>query len=456
MKQPDSERSGFIIVLVIILFLASCDMGGGGEEASGLVYPVKVSASDRYLVDQNDESFLLIGDDAASLMVNASLSDAEQYLANRASHGFNVVSTELICNSYGGGRSDASTYDGILPFTTPGDLSTPNEIYFARCDEMIRAASRQGITVMLNPAEAAGFISMLRANGVDKCWAYGLFLGNRYGGFDNLIWKSGCDFQTWYSDSDNVLVKAIAAGIKETDPHHIHTLQLNPPVSSSLDNSLWSDLVELNAAYTYYPAYAEVVEDYNRMPIVPVFLVESDYEFEHEADAERLRRQEYWSFLAGSCGHVYGNGYIWRMSDGWQDYLDSIGATQLGYCKTFFQSIPWYSLVPDQAHALVTSGYGTYWAGGLVHDGISTNDYVTAAATPDGKLAVAYIPTARTIIVDLARLSGTVTARWFDPTSGAFQDVTASPFSNSVSQAFTTPGIHADGAGDWILVLEVR
>ena len=51
----------------------------------------------------------------------------------------------------------------------------------------------------------------------------------------------------------------------------------------------------------------------------------------------------------------------------------------------------WYDLVPDQNHTVVTSGYGTF----------GRTDYVTAASTPDGKLAIAYLPSGRTVTVDL-------------------------------------------------------
>jgi hypothetical protein len=103
---------------------------------------------------------------------------------------------------------------------------------------------------------------------------------------------------------------------------------------------------------------------------------------------------------------------------------------------------------------LVTAGYGSFWSGGVPSSGISQNDYVAAASTPDGKLAIVYIPTSRTIAVDLARLSGSVSARWYDPTTGAAQSISGSPFPNAGPRNFTTPGLHADGAGDWVLILE--
>jgi hypothetical protein len=452
MKKIDFTKGLPITALSLALLLASCDISGGGT--TGPVYPLKVSSNGRYLVDQQGDPFLMIGDAPQALMINASVDEADLLLANRASHGFNTVWINLLTAEYGGGRADASTFDGLKPFTTPGDFSTPNEAYFARCDEVIRLAGDHGITVILDPAETGSMISVMRTNGVDKCKAYGRYLGNRYKSFDNIVWMSGSDFQSWGTQSDNLVVKAVADGIREADSRHIHTLQLNYFVSSSLDNTLWSGLVTLNAAYTYYPAYAEVLKDYNRTPVVPVFLIESDYEFENGADSERLRRQEYWSLLSGACGHVFGNGYVWPIRDGWKNNLDTTGVLEFGYCQDLFESRPWHSLVPDQTHILVTAGYGTFWSGGIPSSGISQNDYVTAASTPDGKLALVYIPTARTIMVNLARLSGAITARWYDPTKGTYQPIAGSPFPNTGSQAFTTPGVHADGAGDWVLVLE--
>jgi len=63
------------------------------------------------------------------------------------------------------------------------------------------------------------------------------------------------------------------------------------------------------------------------------------------------------------------------------------------------------------AIALVTAGYGTFSTSGNVSD----SDYLTAARTPDGALVMAYMPTRRTITVDMIQLSGPVTARCYNP-----------------------------------------
>jgi len=335
-------------------------------------------------------------------------------------------------------------------------LSTPNEAYFARADRMLQLAAKYGFLVILDPAETRSWLSVLQSNGLTKARVYGRYLGARYRDFPNIVWMSGNDFQSWRTLSDDALVREVALGIKDTDPNHIHTVELDFPVSSSLDDSSWAPIISLNAAYTYYPTYAGVLHAYNQSASMPVFLVEANYEFENNLGMDPstpaiLRRQEYWTSLSGATGQLYGNGYTWGFSTGWKNQLDTPGAVQIAHVKALFEPRAWYELVPDQVHTVVTAGYGTFSSTGS----IGANDYVTAARTPSGTLVMAYVPSARTVTVDMSQLSGPVTARWYDPVVGTFTSIAGSPFANTGSRDFTTPGTHADGAEDWVLILEV-
>ncbi len=451
-------------LLVAGTLISSCGGGGaavgpgGSSTASTAAYPLKDSANGKYLVDQNGRPFLVIGDAPQALMVNLSLSDAETYLADRAKRGYNAIWVNLLCATYTGGRADGSTIDGIVPFTTAMDFSTPNEAYFAHCDAVLRLAAKYGLCVFLDPAETGSFLSVMLNNGQAKCTAYGQFLGNRYKNFANIVWMSGNDFQAWSTPSNDAVVSAVALGIKATDKRHIHTVELDYDLSSSTDDPVWANIVSLNGAYTYFPTYAEVLQDYDRQPAMPVFMEEADYEFENGADNQRLRREEYWSFLSGATGELYGNHYLWPFLAGWQSYLDTPGARQLGYAKNLFVARPWYKLVPDQNHTILTSGYGTFSGGGAPHSSTSSNDYATAAATPDGRLFMAYIPTARTVMVNLAKMSAPVTARWFDPTNATFSSAAQGVLKNTGTQTFTSPGPNSEGGTvtDWVLLLEVK
>jgi hypothetical protein len=419
---------------------------------AGVAYPLKVSSNRRYLVDQNNRPFMIVGDSPQSMIGNLSVKDAAGFIADRKKAGFNSLLVDLLCAKYTACRDDGTTYDGIEPFTTPGDLATPNPSYFARADTIIRLAGDAGMAVFLDPIETGGWLDMLRQNGVQKAYAYGQFLGRRYEHFPNIVWSSGNDFQSWSNPSDDAVVLAVAKGIQSVDPENIQTIELNYTVSASLDDPRWQPVVGLDAAYTYSPTYAEVLKEYNRKGVAPVFMVEASYEFEQDGAVspgtpDTLRRQEYWSILAGATGQFYGNHYTWQFADGWNDHLDTPGSAQVGYLVKLFSGRPWYRLVPDQAHKIVTAGYGTFSSTGDV----DSSNYVTTASTPDGTLSMSYLPVGGTITVDMGRFAGAVQAQWFDPTNGTYRS--ASRFRNSGTVKLTAPGTNAGGDPDWILVL---
>jgi hypothetical protein len=294
-------------------------------------------------------------------------------------------------------------------------------------------------------------------NGVEKCGEFGRYLGNRYHSFDNILWMHGNDFQTWKNAEHDAVVLAVARGIREKDSRHLHTIELDYRVSGSLDDERWAPLVDLSSSYTYFPTYAQVLKDYNRRNAKPVVMIESCYEFEQGSRPVVLRRQEYWSLLSGATGQLYGNGFTWPFKPGWKEKLDTPGAIQMAYVQALFMPRAWHQLVPDQKHKTVIAGFGTF--DGSTTEGnvyVMTSDYVTAGRTPDGSLVMAYLPSLRTIGVDMAQLSAPATARWYDPSRGTYKIIEGSPLKNAGQQKFTPPGNNADGDGDWVLVLETK
>jgi hypothetical protein len=418
-------------------------------------FPLKVSVNRRYLVDRNNVPFMIVGDSPQAMIGNLSLADAKTFIDNRKAAGFNTLLIDLVCASYTGCNSDATTVvGGLAPFTTPGNLATPNPTYFARADAVIQLAADAGMVVFLDPIETGGWLPVLQANGVAKDFAFGQWLGRRYARFPNLVWWHGNDFQTWGNPADDAVVLAVARGIASVDSSHLQTVLLNYTLSSSLDDSRWAPWIKLDAAYTYEPSYAEVLQEYNRPKFMPVFLGESAYEGEDNSGAPGiplvLRHEEYWAMLSGATGFFYGNHWTWQFLGNWQDNINTPASAQVTYLTRLFGPLRWYDLVPDQTHKLVTAGYGEFDSGA---DAEAAN-YVTTAATTDGKLAVSYLPAGGTITVDMSKLSRPVRARWFDPTSGTFTTATGSPFSTSGSVQFTTPGPNAAGDPDWVLVLD--
>jgi hypothetical protein len=118
---------------------------------------------------------------------------------------------------------------------------------------------------------------------------------------------------------------------------------------------------------------------------------------------------------------------------------------QVSRLRSLFERLPWWRLVPDTGGRLVVGGRGSSVGMSQPVD-VLNNDHVTAARTPDGHIAVVYVPTQRTVTVDLQAIPRGSRAAWIDPVSGAR---TATP----VTSSLTTPGENAGGDSDWLLLL---
>jgi hypothetical protein len=423
---------------------AAASTAGGSPDSFS--FPTGVSSNHRVLLDQHGKPFMMVGDSPQCLSANLSTDDMNFFFTNRAAHGFNTMWVNLLCGTYTRGRGDASTYDGIKPFLTDGDLSTPNPEYFARMDAMVQLAARHGITLLLDPAETGSFRDLLKKNGVDKSRAYGVFLGQRYKTSPNIIWMLGNDYQQDQWKEYDPFEVALSEGIRSADQSKLQTIELNYYMSTSYDNPTWPPLINLATAYIYYPTYDAVLKGFNATPTQPVFMVEANYEFENNTGGpkttdETLRRQEYWTMLSGATGQLYGNGFTWGLNEkDWKDHFDTKAVTEFGYMVKLLTSHAWQDLVPDQQHTFLVDGAGTYSSAGDVLE----NDYATAAVTADGTFGVVYVPTDRTVSVDQSKMKPGSTAQWFDPTDGTFRPATA---------PYQTPGKNAAGDHDWVLVM---
>ena len=228
----------------------------------------------------------------------------------------------------------------------------------------------------------------------------------------------------------------MAAGIREVVPEHLFSAH-SAPENSGVDQ--YSPIgLDINSTYTYGIVHKMLLHDYDRRIRMPFVLMESTYEGEHNASPVQIRRQAYWAILCGATGQFLGNKPLWEFDPGWEQSLESQGAKDMEHLRALFLSRPWWELVPDQEHRIVTGGLGEF-------NGLDT---LTAAATRDGRTLIAYIPSTRKITVDPARLIGErFRAWWFDPRSGTARD--AGTVARASVHEFQTPG-----EGDWVLVMD--
>jgi hypothetical protein len=411
----------------------------------------------------------LVGDSPQGLIGQLSPAQFATYVANRRAEGFNVLYFDAVAGNYTNGRTDGKAADGTAPFLTGTsvstyDLSKPNPAYFAILDQFVNTVIANGMIPVVDPIEtglypnspSTSWMVNMRNNGTAKVNAFGRFLGARYAG--KVLWLYGNDFETWRTvPNDDTLVMALRDGIKAADPTDLDTIELNYEVNgtytatASRDDANWESRSALDGIYTYNPTYAKFLTEYAKTNAKPTFLLEGQYEGANfgvnrtVTTPFALRRQNWWASTSGTSGIFYSN-YPFSAGAQYLQYSNATtGTRELGYMTSFLRNNGWQKLVPDTGHTFLTGGLGTYASTGDAN----TNSYATAAVSPDG-VGIAYIPTARTITVNFNGFTNP-TVRWLDPTTGTTTNATGGPFTGT--RNLTTPGNHADGNNDWILVV---
>ena len=379
-------------------------------------YPLSISADRRRLLDADGKPFLIQGDAAWSLIANLTYDEAVRYLDDRRAKGFNTVIVNLVEHLFS--RNPPRDLAGREPFTTPGNMGTPNDAYFDAAERVLDACAERGFAVLLAPCYVGykrnrtgvaprleGWNDEIVATGPEGCRHYGAYLGRRFRRFANILWMIGGD---WHPEDARAGLDAIADGIRGAGVKTLFTAHPAPEFSpiESFAGSPWLDV---NVTYTYGCVHRWLLADWQRDPPWPTFLIESTYEGEHNASQLQIRRQAYWSVLCGGNGHCMGNHPIWLFWDGWEEALDQPASVAMARWGALFRALPWSELQPDLDHRLVSAGLGE--ARGL--------DRMTAALTADGRLGAAYLPVRRPIEVQLAALSGPrIAVEWFEPASG--------------------------------------
>ncbi len=423
--------------------------------AASPVYPLKHSPDPaaRYLVDQNDQPFFIVGEAAWSLIGQVSLEDAQLYIDDLAARGFNTVITTLV-EGYYADHAPANFYD-VAPYVPANDFSSANDAYFAHADAVISYAETKGILVILSPNYLGccndGWRSVLEnQNTVTDAVNFGTYVGSRYKDFPNLIYAWGNDMNP---DNTNVRDKidAMATAVKAADSNHLHTFHASPEYSSwEIMNSYNYNWIDFNSVYTYNPVQGEVDFNYDpdnnpiTPPPLPLFLFESHYEQDWaNKDALITRREGYVAVLSGASGYAYGNNPIWHMNGhpfwnptDWHLHLNDEGRADMSHFQALFTSRDWVNMRPDQAGTLVIANKG------------SGEGYSAAGVTADGSTAIIYFPNNKTVTVAMDLVEGTTAnVWWFNPRDGSAQS--GGTVATTGNHQFTPPTNH-----DWLLVLD--
>ena len=465
---------GWLAVVVLALVLVGCsggaEPGADASSSSPVTSPPEPAATDsvpaapgtvqlvsgvsedgRYLVDESGDPLLLRAEAIWSAMQALTPQEIDDHLALRASQGFNGVIMHPF--PWSGTETDSrQTIDGLEPFD--GSVAKLNEEYWERFDAVLATAARLGITVFIAPI---GLTWGFEENGYDYdeslAGDLGEALGARYADTPGIVWMLGMDYDEVDFDTYDPMMMSFIDGLRSAGDQHLVTVHLFNP-STSHDNTDWRGVSQIELAYTYQPTYDTVLRAYT-YGTGPVVLIEGNYENENneggpETTDESLRRQTLWTLTSGGVGVTYGERHIWQFIQPWQDVRQTDAITEQAVAVDLFRSFDWWTLVPDADSTFLIGGQGEAVTTGTQEGGFADvleSDWATAAIADDGSLAVVYVPTARTITLDLSRLAPGVRAAWVDPVSGDRLDT-------ALAESLTTPGENAGGDEDWLLVIQ--
>jgi hypothetical protein len=476
----------------------------------GVTWPITVSSNRRYFQDSAGVPFIMNFDVAHAIIGGVCPSTSASgcsgatttwanYFSSRQGYGFNgtqIWATTLKFSSNGQSK------DGQLPFTSgtgPStyDLSTPNATYWAEISAFVSQAASAGMIVAIDPlpgqlydcnsggCEETGSAPTFANNGATKVTNFGAYIGNLLKGYSNVMYYIGDDCGTFSTNSSgpnssycNMSLEAdLVSGILSADSTHLISFEgswyysyqnqywswagASPQLSAITGiSSVWSDLL-----YSYYESYGIAKAAYASSPTSPCFMGEAYYEGSTDdglspaATTFILREQAWWTFLSGCYGYQWGNASVNHNDGSYPGSLTSAGAAEANILPALMQNYKWWTLAPDSSNSILTSGFGTSAPSNI---DLYTANYASGAfdgsTNGTGTIGFVYVPggTNGTVspVVNMAHFANPVVAQWFDPSNAKYTSISGSPFANSASHTFTTPGSNHDGNNDWVLVLQ--
>ncbi len=187
-------------------------IGSGAPPVGPVAFPLKLSANHRYLVDQNNAPFPILGR-TGWFVISVPVADYQLFVDDSVSRGYNAIEMHVLDHDSRGfhppldgnndapflKRLDGTTWNGVLGATAP-DFTTPNAAYWSFVDAFLNYCASKGVVVFMFPAYTGfqgggqGWMQEMSANGTTKMNAYGTWIATRYKNQGNIVWMAGGDY----------------------------------------------------------------------------------------------------------------------------------------------------------------------------------------------------------------------------------------------------------------------
>ncbi|MHC4713749.1 MAG: apiosidase-like domain-containing protein [Planctomycetota bacterium] len=323
---------------------------------------IGVSANGRYFVDAEGRPFFWLGDTQWELFRGFSPPEARAVLERRKAQGFSVIQV-MITGVGDGTKPDVS---GETPWVAD-DPASANDAYFRNVDSIVQIAGELGLIIV------PGVYHQLQRDRITTANArqYARWLARRYRGAEHVVWTMYPEAKPEYLP----VLRELAAGLEEGDGGgHLITVHPDPSPTSSgfIHDEPWLAFNMIQTCVRYELIYPMVAEDYARTPVKPVVMAEGGYEgfqFGKTQTALEIRKQAWWSYLAGGH-HSYGHNDHYSSPSEWRSWIDAPGALNLGVLREVLTALPeWWNTTPDQSILADGEGEGLTRNAAARHDG---------------------------------------------------------------------------------------
>lgn len=446
---------------------------------------LRVSDDGRYLVTEDGAPFTWLADTAWTLPQRIKADDVEYYLRRRKEQGFTVLQLVALDPE----RDVLMRSPSGEPALIDGDLTRPNERYFAYLDWILDRAERHGFHVLLLPVWGQLVTGDNWMGGTfdvtvtqENAYGFARWIGARYRDRKSIMWCLGGDRQPVHRGVDYRGVwRRMAEGLAEGVLGHPMTFDAPReawralpiayhPSCEDLEHcssstywgrdESWLAVTMLQSGHGLDARSWELMATERARPGAarPVWDGEPAYEDMPTSwpptgprhGAWMVRRRAYWSLLAGAFGVTYGHCSMWssiaekerndmfRMS--WFEALDADAANQMRYLRAFLEESGVVGSVPC-AQAVLSPVTG------------SLTDHVQSSLSEDGSRLFAYLPSGGRACLRVPEGWATAWCWWYNPRTG---DI-CGPVPHGVDDGCidaTAPG--AGEGEDWLLIADAK
>ena len=373
-----------VALICLVLAGAAGTAASADQGAVRATFPLRVSANHRYLVDASGRPFPILGDSPQALIGDLDASDAESTSPIERRPDSTRSGSTCSARRTPAVRATAARRGGIAPFhddRRPLDAE-PGVLRARRRDDPTRRRRREWSSSSTRSRPEAGSTCSGRTAS-PRARAYGALPRSSLSRASRT--SSGSTATTsrsWKNADDDALVLAVARGIQSVDTAHIQTVEL-----------------ELRHERVARRRTLAAADPARRGVHVRPDVRRGAAGVQPAAAAARLHgrgglrvRAEQLVVLQGRPGDPPPAGVLVgaeRRQPASSTATTTRGssptagrtistrpaAAQFGYMAKLFAALPWYRLVPDQRHRIVTAGYGTYTSDGNV----GSSNYVTTA-----------------------------------------------------------------------------